>query len=200
VIRVVLADDEDLIRGALAALLELEDDISVVAQASDGDAAVAAVRAHRPDIAVFDLEMPRRDGVLAAEAVRGLADVAVVIVTRHARPGVLRRALTAGVRGFVPKTTPAAQLASILRDVHAGRRYVDSEIAAAALTEGACPLTTRELDVLRHALQGGTVATIAGEAHLAAGTVRNYLSSAMTKLGVNTRYEAARLAWEEGWI
>jgi two-component system response regulator DesR len=200
VIRVVLADDEDLIRGALAALLELEDDISVVAQASDGDAAVAAVVEHRPDIAVFDLEMPRRDGVLAAEAVRGLGGVAVVIVTRHARPGVLRRALSAGVRGFVPKTTPASQLASILRDVHEGRRYVDSEIAAAALTEGACPLTARELDVLRYALRGGTVATIAAEAHLAAGTVRNYLSSAMTKLGVSTRYEAARFAWDEGWI
>ncbi|WP_033438100.1 response regulator transcription factor [Saccharothrix sp. NRRL B-16314] len=199
-IRVVLADDEDLIRGALAALLELEDDISVVAQASDGDAAVAAVVEHRPDIAVFDLEMPRRDGVLAAEAVRALDGVAVVIVTRHARPGVLRRALSAGVRGFVPKTTPASQLASILRDVHEGRRYVDSEIAAAALTEGACPLTARELDVLRYALRGGTVATIAAEAHLAAGTVRNYLSSAMTKLGVSTRYEAARLAWDEGWI
>ena len=199
-IRVVLADDEDLIRGALAALLELEDDISVVAQVSDGDAAVAATVEHRPDIAVFDLEMPRRDGVLAAEAVRGLDGVAVVIVTRHARPGVLRRALSAGVRGFVPKTTPAAQLASILRDVHAGRRYVDSEIAAAALTEGTCPLTARELDVLRHALGGGTVATIAREAHLAPGTVRNYLSSAMTKLGVHTRYEAARLAWDEGWI
>ena len=198
VIRVVLADDEDLIRGALAALLELEDDITVVAQVSDGDAAVAAVREHRPEIAVFDLEMPNRDGVLAAEAVRDL--VAVVIVTRHARPGVLRRALSAGVRGFVPKTTPASRLASILRDVHAGRRYVDSEIAAAALTEGACPLTARELDVLRYALRGGTVATIAGEAHLAAGTVRNYLSSAMTKLGVSTRYEAARLAWDEGWI
>jgi two-component system response regulator DesR len=200
VIRVVLADDEDLIRGALAALLELEDDISVVAQASDGDAAVAAVVEHRPDIAVFDLEMPRRDGVLAAEAVRGLDGVAVVIVTRHARPGVLRRALSAGVRGFVPKTTAASQLASILRDVHEGRRYVDSEIAAAALTEGACPLTARELDVLRYALRGGTVATIAAEAHLAAGTVRNYLSSAMTKLGVSTRYEAARFAWDEGWI
>ncbi|MFI9009297.1 DNA-binding response regulator [Actinosynnema sp. NPDC053489] len=199
-IRVVLADDEDLIRGALAALLELEDDVSVVAQVGDGAAAVAAVRAHRPDIAVFDLEMPGLDGVLAAEAVRGLPGVAVVIVTRHARPGVLRRALSAGVRGFVPKTTPAARLASILRDVHAGSRYVDSEIAAAALTEGACPLTARELDVLRHALRGGTVAAIARDAHLATGTVRNYLSSAMTKLGVRTRYEAARLAWDEGWI
>lgn len=199
-IRVVLADDEVLIRGALAALLELEDDIEVVAQVSDGDAAVLAVREHRPDVAVFDLEMPGRDGVLAAEAVRDLPDLVVVLVTRHARPGVLRRALAAGVRGFVPKTTPAARLASILRDVHAGSRYVDSEIAAAALTEGACPLTARELEVLRHALRGGPVATIARESHLAAGTVRNYLSSAMTKLDVSTRYEAARMAWEEGWI
>jgi two-component system response regulator DesR len=200
VIRVVLADDEVLIRGALAALLELEDDIEVVAQVSDGDAAVAAVREHRPDVAVFDLEMPGRDGVLAAQAVRDLPDLVVVLVTRHARPGVLRRALAAGVRGFVPKTTPASRLASILRDVHAGSRYVDSEIAAAALTEGACPLTARELEVLRHALRGGPVATIAKESHLAAGTVRNYLSSAMTKLDVSTRYEAARMAWEEGWI
>jgi two-component system response regulator DesR len=200
VIRVVLADDEDLIRGALAALLELEDDITVVAQVSDGDAAVAAVREHRPDIAVFDLEMPGRDGVLAAEAVRDIPDVVVVLVTRHARPGVLKRALAAGVRGFVPKTTPASRLASILRDVRAGSRYVDSDIAAAALTEGACPLTARELEVLRHALRGGPVAGIALEANLAAGTVRNYLSSAMTKLNVSTRHEAARLAWEEGWI
>ncbi len=199
-IRVVLADDEDLIRGALAALLELEDDLSVVAQVSDGKEAVVAVREHLPDIAVFDLEMPELDGVLAAEAVRDLVGVAVVIVTRHARPGVLRRALSAGVQGFVPKTTPAAKLASILRDVHAGRRYVDSEIAAAALTEDTCPLTSRELDVLRHALRGGTVNVIAREAHLAGGTVRNYLSSAMTKLGVSTRYEAARRAWDEGWI
>jgi two-component system response regulator DesR len=161
VIRIVLADDEDLIGGALAALLELEDDIAVVAQARDGDAAVQAVTKHRPDIAVFDLEMPGRDGVRAAEAVRDFPDLVVVLVTRHARPGVLKRALAAGVRGFVPKTTPASRPASILRDVHAGSRYVDSDIAAAGLTEGACPLTVRELEVLRHALRGGPVAGIA---------------------------------------
>ncbi|WP_018680692.1 response regulator transcription factor [Actinokineospora enzanensis] len=197
-IRVVLADDEDLIRGALAALLELESDITVVAQVSDGDAAVAAVAEFAPDIAVLDLEMPRRDGVAAARAIG--AGTAVVIVTRHARPGVLRRALAAGVRGFVPKTTPAARLASILRDVHGGGRYVDSEIAASALTADSCPLTGRELEVLRLTRGGGSVQDVAQEVHLAHGTVRNYLSSAMTKLGVTSRHDAARKAWEEGWI
>ncbi|SDI35692.1 two component transcriptional regulator, LuxR family [Actinokineospora alba] len=197
-IRVVLADDEDLIRGALAALLELEPDITVVAEVSDGDAAVAAVERLSPDIAVLDLEMPRRDGVAAAEAIGHRA--AVVIVTRHARPGVLKRALAAGVRGFVPKTTPASRLATILRDVHAGGRYVDSEIAASALTEDTCPLTARELEVLRHTRRGGSVQDIARTVHLAHGTVRNYLSSAMAKLGVSSRHDAARMAWDEGWI
>ncbi|CRK56389.1 LuxR family two component system response regulator [Alloactinosynnema sp. L-07] len=194
----VLADDEDLIRGALAALLELEPDITVVAEVSDGDAAVAAVERLRPDLAVFDLEMPRRDGVAAAEAVGHRT--AVVIVTRHARPGVLKRALAAGVRGFVPKTTPASRLATILRDVHAGGRYVDSEIAASALTEDACPLTARELEMLRLTRRGGSIQDIARSVHLAHGTVRNYLSSAMAKLNVSSRHDAARRAWDEGWI
>ncbi|HVK25582.1 MAG TPA: response regulator transcription factor [Actinokineospora sp.] len=197
-IRVVLADDEDLIRGALAALLGLEPDITVVAEVSDGDAAVAAVQRLRPDLAVFDLEMPRRDGVAAAEAVGH--QTAVVIVTRHARPGVLKRALAAGVRGFVPKTTPASRLATILRDVHAGGRYVDSEIAASALTEDTCPLTARELEMLRLTRRGGSIQDIASGVHLAHGTVRNYLSSAMAKLGVSSRHDAARRAWDEGWI
>lgn len=199
-IRVVLADDEDLIRGALAALLDLENDISVVAQAGNGDEALLAVREHRPDVAVLDLEMPKLDGVQATTEIRSTLAVPVVLVTRHARPGVLKRALAAGVRGFVPKTTPATRLAAILRDVHAGGRYVDPEIAASALTEGTCPLTPRELELLRHTLRGSTITTIADEVHLASGTVRNYLSSAMSKLGVGTRHEAARHAWEEGWI
>ncbi|MDR7301373.1 response regulator transcription factor [Haloactinomyces albus] len=199
-IRVVLADDEDLIRGALAALLDLESDISVVGQASSGDEALQAVRQHRPDIAVLDLEMPKLDGVQATTEIRSVLSVPVVLVTRHARPGVLKRALAAGVRGFVPKTTPATRLAAILRDVHGGGRYVDPEIAASALTEGTCPLTTRELELLRLTLRGSTISAIAEEAHLAAGTVRNYLSAAMSKLGAGTRYEAARHAWEEGWI
>lgn len=199
-IRIVLADDEDLIRGALAALLDLEDDIEVVGQAGDGDAAVELVRRTRPDLAVFDLEMPNCDGLDATSRVRAEQDIPIMIVTRHARPGVLKRALAAGVRGFVPKTTAASRLAEILRDVHAGKRYVDPEIAASALTATSCPLTERELELLRYAHTGSTVGAIAERARLAPGTVRNYLSSAMSKLGVSTRYEAARRAWEEGWI
>ncbi|TCP54014.1 LuxR family two component transcriptional regulator [Tamaricihabitans halophyticus] len=200
-IRIVLADDEDLIRGALAALLNLESDIEVVAQADDGVAAVRLAQEHRPDLAVFDLEMPGWDGLAAAHQLRTAElGIPVVLVTRHARPGVLKRALTEGVRGFVPKTTPASKLAEILRDVHAGGRYVDPEIAASALTAANCPLTARELELLRIAQHGGTINSIAEQAHLATGTVRNYLSSAMTKLGVQTRHEAARRAWEEGWI
>ncbi|MEB3366150.1 response regulator transcription factor [Saccharopolyspora mangrovi] len=197
-IRVVLADDEDLIRGALAALLALEPDLEVVAECSNGVQALEAVRLHEPDIAVFDLEMPELDGVEAARQLPG--EQPIVLVTRHARPGVLKRALAAGIRGFVPKTTPATKLAEILRDVHSGGRYIDPEIAAAALTGDTCPLTDRELELLRHTLKGGTVADIAAEVHLASGTVRNYLSAAMTKLGVTTRHEAARKAWQEGWI
>lgn len=199
-IRIVLADDEELIRGALSALLDLEDDVSVVGQANDGDQAVEMVREHRPELAVFDLEMPGKDGVEAAQAMHTELDIPVVLVTRHARPGVLKRALSHGVRGFVPKTTPAAQLAGILRDVHAGKRYVDPEIAAQALAAPSCPLTERELELLRHTRAGGSISTIAEHAHLAPGTVRNYLSSAMTKLGLDNRHEAARRAWEEGWI
>ncbi|MBK1786299.1 response regulator transcription factor [Prauserella cavernicola] len=199
-IRIVLADDEDLIRGALAALLGLEDDIEVVGQASDGRTAVELARAHRPDLAVLDLEMPGWDGLAAAKQLSENPGIPSVLVTRHARPGVLKRALGDGVRGFVPKTTPASRLAEILRDVHAGKRYVDPEIAASALTATSCPLTDRELELLRYAHDGGTINAIAGQAHLAQGTVRNYLSSAMTKLGVETRYEAARRAWEEGWF
>lgn len=199
-IRLVLADDEDLIRGAMASLLDLEEDLEVVAQAATSTEAVAQTRRHRPDIVVLDLEMPPADGLVAAEEIRADLPIEVVLVTRHARPGVLRRALAVGVSGFVPKTTPAEQLAEILRGVAAGHRYVDPEIAASALTEEDCPLTARELDVLRAARTGESVQAIAEEVHLATGTVRNYLSSAMTKLGVSSRHAAAYRAWEEGWI
>lgn len=199
-IRIVLADDEDLIRGAMASLLGLEDDIDVVAEASTTTDAVALTRQHTPDIAVLDLEMPPADGLRAAEEIRDDPGTKVVLVTRHARPGVLRRALGVGVAGFVPKTTPAEQLAEILRSVADGRRYVDPEIAASALTENECPLTDRELDVVRAARTGNSVKAIADQVHLAPGTVRNYLSSAMTKLGVSSRHAAAYRAWEEGWI
>jgi two-component system, NarL family, response regulator DesR len=199
-IRLLLADDEDLIRGALAALLELEEDLTVVAEASTSTDAVQLARQQRPDIAVLDLEMPPADGLHAATQIRAALPTRIILVTRHARPGVLRRALAAGVSGFVPKTTPASRLAEIIRDVAAGRRYVDPDIAASALTEDDNPLTDRELEVLRATRSGASVNEIATQVHLAPGTVRNYLSSAMAKLGVSSRHAAAHRAWEEGWI
>ncbi len=199
-IRLLLADDEDLIREALATLLGLEPDLEVVAQAGDGASAVALTAQHAPDLVMLDLEMPVFDGVEAARRILQQRQVPIVLLTRHARPGVLRRALAGGVRAFVTKTTPADRLARILRDVHAGGRYVDPEIAATALTEDACPLTERELELLRLVREGLSAGAIAAAAHLAPGTVRNYTSSAMAKLGAPTRADAARIAWEEGWI
>jgi two-component system response regulator DesR len=199
-IRLLIADDEEMLRSALAALLELEDDLTVAAEASTSTDAVRLAREHRPDIAVLDLEMPPLDGLRAAEEILAASPTRVILVTRHARPAVLRRALAAGVRGFVPKTTPAAKLAEIIRDVAAGRRYVDPDIAASALTEDDCPLTERELEVLRASRTGASISEIAAQVHLAPGTVRNYLSAAMTKLGVGSRHAAAHRAWEEGWI
>jgi two-component system response regulator DesR len=199
-IRLLLADDEDLLRGALAALLELEEDLTVVAEAATTTDAVRLARRLRPDIAVLDLEMPPADGLVAATQIRADGPTRMVLVTRHARPGVLRRALAAGVSGFVPKTTPAARLAEIIRDVAAGRRYVDPDIAASALTEDDCPLTERELQVLAASRTGSSINEIAAQVHLAPGTVRNYLSAAMAKLGVGSRHAAAHRAWEQGWI
>lgn len=199
-IRLLLADDEDLLRGALGALLGLEDDIEVVAEASTSTHAVRLTLEHRPDIAVLDLEMPPTDGLRAAEEIRAALPTRIVLVTRHARPAVLRRALAAGVSGFVPKTTEATRLAEIIRDVAAGRRYVDPDIAASALTEDPCPLSERELEVLRASRTGASVQEIAAQVHLAPGTVRNYVSAAMTKLGVSSRHAAAHRAWEQGWI
>ncbi|WP_101788891.1 response regulator transcription factor [Nonomuraea indica] len=199
-IRLLIADDEDLIRGALAALLTLEDDLDVVAEAATTTDAVRLARELRPDIAVLDLEMPPADGLSAAREIRATLPTRIVLVTRHARPGVLRRALAAGVSGFVPKTTPATRLAEIIRDVAAGRRYVDPDIAASALAEDDCPLTERELEVLRASRTGASINEIAAQVHLAPGTVRNYLSAAMAKLGAGSRHAAAHRAWEEGWI
>ncbi|TDE36524.1 response regulator transcription factor [Actinomadura sp. 6K520] len=199
-IRLLIADDEEMLRSALAALLALEADLVVVAEAATSTDAVRLAREHRPDIAVLDLEMPPADGLRAAEEILAATPAQIVLVTRHARPAVLRRALAAGVRGFVPKTTPAARLAEIIRDIAAGRRYVDPDIAASALTEDECPLTDRELEVLRAARTGASVNEIAAQVHLAPGTVRNYLSAAMTKLHVSTRHAAAHHAWQQGWI
>jgi two-component system response regulator DesR len=201
VIRLLVADDETLVREALAVLLGLEPDITVIAQADNGADAVTVAEARLPDIAVLDLEMPPQDGLWAAERIREAnPGVKVMLVTRHARPGVLRRALAAGVSGFVPKTTPAERLAQIIRDIAQGRRYIDPEIAATALTEDRSPLTERELDLLRATRGGGTVEEIAAQLHLAPGTVRNYLSTAMRKLDKRTRHAAAQFAWEQGWI
>ncbi|AKK09109.1 response regulator transcription factor [Corynebacterium testudinoris] len=199
-IRVLFADDEDLIRTALTTLLDLEDDIEVIASVSDGQAAVTKAVELRPDVCLLDLEMPGLDGVEAAEKIARSVSTKSIIVTRHARPGVLRRAMAAGVAGFVTKSTPASELAEVIRAIAAGKRHVDPDIAASALTAERTPLTDRELDVLRVGRDAATVGDIAAELHLAPGTVRNYLSKAMRKLGVATRREASDVAWEEGWI
>lgn len=199
-IRLLIADDEHLIRGALEALLGLESDIEVVASADNGVTAVELALATTPDICLLDLEMPQADGLEAAAKILATVNTRVIIVTRHARPGVLRRALAAKVSGFVPKSTPAQDLAHVIRDVAAGKRYIDPEIAAAALTAERCPLTDRELDALRVSRSTTSVADIAKQLHLASGTVRNYLSSAMMKLNAVSRHEAAEKAWQHGWI
>lgn len=199
-IRLLVADDEHLIRGALIALLNLEPDIEVVASAANGIEAAQLAVETRPDVCLLDLEMPEADGLEAASRILAEVPTRVVIVTRHARPGVLRRALASKVSGFVPKSTPAEELANVIRDVAAGRRYIDPEIAATALTAERCPLTDRELDALRHSRSTMSVQQIADKLHLAPGTVRNYLSSAMTKLDASSRHEAAEIAWQQGWI
>lgn len=200
VIRLLVADDEHLIRGALIALLNLEDDIEVVGSADNGEDAVRVAGETTPDVCLLDLEMPRADGLEAASRILDSVATRVVIVTRHARPGVLRRALATRVSGFVPKSTPAEELADVIRDVAAGRRYVDPEIAATALSAERCPLTDRELDALRLSRSTLSVQQIADRLHLASGTVRNYLSAAMTKLDASSRHEAAEKAWQQGWI
>ena len=200
-IRVLLADDEHLIRSGFVALLRLEDDVEVVAEAASGDEALAMAQHHRPDVAVLDLQMPGPDGIAVAERLRELVPgCAAVIVTSHGRPGYLKRALGAGVRGFLPKTVSASVLASVVRTVHGGGRYVDPELAAEAIGAGDSPLTPREADVLELAADGAPVEEIAQRAALSAGTVRNYLSSAAAKLGAANRHEAVHVARRQGWI
>ncbi|MBH5336199.1 response regulator transcription factor [Streptomyces pactum] len=200
-VRVLLADDEHLIRGALAALLALEDDLRVVAEAATGPEALAMARAHRPDVAVLDLQMPGADGVAVATSLREeLPGCRSLIVTSHGRPGHLKRALAAGVRGFVPKTVSARQLAEIIRTVHGGSRYVDPELAADAISAGDSPLNGREAELLELAESGAPIAEIAARACLTPGTVRNYLSSATAKLGADNRHAAARIARRRGWL
>ncbi|GIF02366.1 response regulator transcription factor [Paractinoplanes rishiriensis] len=197
---VVLADDEALLRKAMAALLPLEGEITVLAEAPDGDAAVAATLEHRPDVLVIDLEMPGTDGLGAvAEIRRTRPEQVILMLTRHARPGVLRKALRLGVQGFVSKSAEPAHIAEVIAVLHEGRRWIDPDVSALAVIDD-CPLTDRELDVLRVTGEGYSVADIAARLHLAPGTVRNYLSNAMQKTQTQTRHEAARYAREHDWL
>jgi two-component system response regulator DesR len=200
-IRLLLADDQSLVRSALAALLELEDDFEVVGQTGRGDHVVATAIAVRPDVALLDIEMPGLDGLAAAAALTAeLPACRVIILTTFGRPGYLRRAMESGALGFVVKDTQAEQLADAVRRVNRGERVVDPALAAATLAGGASPLTGRERDVLVAARDGATVADIAGKLFLSEGTVRNYLSAAIAKTGTRNRVEAVRVADGRGWL
>ena len=199
-IRVVLAEDQGMVLGAFASLLDLQPDITVVATATNGDDALAAVREHRPDVLVTDIEMPGRTGLDVAAELNSQGDpTRVLIVTTFARSGYLRRAVDAGVAGYVLKDAPIGELAAALRRVHAGERVVAPELAVAAW-DAADPLTDRERELLRAVVDGASNAEIAVRLFLAEGTVRNYLSSAMAKLGARNRTEAARTAQARGWL
>jgi two-component system, NarL family, response regulator DesR len=200
-IRVLLADDQELIRSALAALLALEDDIEVAATVGRGDEVVAAAKAHQPDVALLDIEMPGIDGLAAAAVLKQeVPGCRSLILTTFGRPGYLRRAMESGARGFVVKDAPAEQLASAIRRVANGERVVDPVLAADTLADGVSPLTARERDVLVAARPGATVSEIAEKLFLSEGTVRNYLSAAITKAGARNRAEAVRMADERGWL
>ncbi len=200
-IRLLLADDQAMVRGALAALLGLEPDLEVVAEVGRGDEVVAAAQASQAQVALVDVEMPGLDGLAATQLLRqARPECRVLIVTTFGRPGYLRRAMEAGAAGFVVKDTPARQLADAVRRVHQGLRVVDPALAAETLTAGASPLTSRETEVLAAARDGGTVADLAHKLHLSSGTVRNHLSAAIGKTGARTRAEAVRLAEDNGWL
>lgn len=200
-IRVLLAEDQALVREALASLLGLEGDVVVVGQVARGDEVVEAARRTRPDLVLMDVEMPGLDGLSAAALLHeALPEVRVLVVTTFGRPGFLRRAMEAGARGYLLKDAPAAALASAIRRVMTGELVVDPDLAAAALSLGENPLTPRETEVLGTSRGGGTVAELAGTLHLSAGTVRNHLSAAMQKLGARTRAEAVRIASDQGWL
>jgi two-component system response regulator DesR len=201
VIRLVLADDQALVRGALAALLALEPDLEVVGEVGRGDEVVDAAVRGQADVALLDVEMPGMDGIAATAALRrALPSCRVLVVTTFGRPGYLRRAVEAGASGFVVKDTPARQLAEAVRRVHAGLRVLDPALAEESLVSGASPLTARETEVLRAARDGGTVADVAAVLHLSEGTVRNHLSAAIVKTGARTRAEAVKLAEDRGWL
>jgi two-component system response regulator DesR len=200
-IRVLLAEDQSMVREALAALLSLEDDLEVVAQAARGDEVLPAARAHGVDVALLDIEMP---GISGLDAAAGLRDefpgMKIVILTTFGRPGYLRRAMECGAHAFLVKDAPAARLADAVRRVLKGERVIDPALAAAALADGVSPLTDREREVLRAAGDGSTNAEIATALSLSQGTVRNYLSLAIQKTGARNRAEAVRTARDKGWL
>ncbi|MEU2513217.1 response regulator transcription factor [Streptomyces syringium] len=201
VINVLLAEDQGMMRGALALLLGLEDDIEIVAQVGNGDEILPQALATRPDIALLDIELPGRSGLDAAADLRErLPDCRVLILTTFGRPGYLRRAMEAGASGFLVKDGPVEELAAAIRRVLAGERVIDPALAAAALSAGPNPLTQRERDVLAAAVDGATVADIAARVHLSPATVRNYLSAAIGKTATRNRMEAVRAARQNGWL
>jgi two-component system response regulator DesR len=200
-IRLLLADDQALVRGALAALLGLEPDLQVVGEVGRGDEVVKAVQRSRPDVVLMDVDMPGVDGITATAAVRAAVPACrVLVVTTFGRPGYVQQAMAAGASGFVVKDTPARQLADAVRRVHQGLRVVDPALAAETLAVGTSTLSARETEVLACSRSGGTVADIAAQLHLSEGTVRNHLSAAIGKTGARTRAEAVRIADENGWL
>ena len=200
-VRVMIAEDQTMVRGALAALLSLEEDVEIVAEASRGDEVIPTALDALPDVALLDIEMPGGDGLSAAAALKKkLSSCRVIILTTFGRAGYLRRAMQSGAVGFLLKDAPASELASAIRRVVAGERVVDPGLAVAALSEGDNPLTDRERDVLAASADGATIDDVATKLYLSEGTVRNYLSTAIKKLGARNRVEAARLAEEKGWL
>jgi two-component system response regulator DesR len=200
-IRVMIAEDQTMVRGALAALLSLEEDVEIVAEASRGDEVIPTALDALPDVALLDIEMPGGDGLSAAAALKKkLSSCRIIILTTFGRAGYLRRAMQSGAVGFLLKDAPASELASAIRRVVAGERVVDPGLAVAALSEGDNPLTDRERDVLAASADGATIDDVATKLYLSEGTVRNYLSTAIKKLGARNRVEAAHLAEEKGWL
>ncbi|HEX3648476.1 MAG TPA: response regulator transcription factor [Pseudonocardiaceae bacterium] len=200
-IKVMIAEDVHMVRGALVALLRLESDIEVVAEVAGGDEILPTAKAIRPDVAVIDIDLPGKDGLTAATELREqLPECRTLILTSLGRPGTLRRALAAKVGGFLLKDAPPDKLASAIREVYVGRRVVDSDLALAAWDSADCPLTGREVEVLRLAADGANAVDIAARLYLSAGTVRNYLTTAVTKLNARNRVDAIRIAKEAGWL
>lgn len=200
-VRIMIAEDQTMVRQALVALLEMESDITVVAEAATGDEAIAMATRHQPDVALVDIEMPGADGIEVARRLSGDGFAGkIIIVTTFGRPGYLSAAMAAGASGFLLKDAPAAELASAIRRVHRGERVVDPVLAAAALADGASPLTAREAEVLAAARSHGTISELAAGLHLSPGTVRNHLSAAIQKLSARNRAEAIQVAERKGWL